>query len=236
MSKTNIVFVSVVRDVNMYRRCVSDNRHNRESRFVSFDNRAKNEPVSTLYNRFLDGYDYSSPAWIVFCHEDFEFLESFKNVVGILDISAIYGPVGGRLFCRHRWLLGGIWPGECVGRITQSDKDGGNWITFGRSVQTATIADVLDCQCLIVHSSLVRTHHLRFDEHLSFDLYAEDFCLGAAVKYGIITRILAIKCHHYSYGNLLPRFFEQKSYFYKQQLIQYLLFHYQILKSLQHPK
>ena len=206
------VIVSVVRDFDMYRRCVSENPHNSGLSFVAVDNRLGNEHVAVLYNRFLDEFDYSSPAWFVFCHEDFEFLESIAEKVGVLDVGAIYGPIGGRLLCRRQWMLGGMWPGEYVGSVIQSEKDGSNQVVIGSAVPTGTIADALDCQCLIVHSSLVQAHHLRFDERLSFDLYAEDFCLDAMVEHGVPTRILSIKCHHYSYGKLLPRFFEQKAY------------------------
>ncbi len=206
------VIVSAVRDFDMYRRCVSDNPHNRGLSFIAADNRTRNEHIATLYNRLLDEFDYSSPTWIIFCHEDFEFLESIAEKVCALDVGAIYGPIGGRLLCRRRWMLGGMWPGEYVGSVLQSEKDGSRQVVIGSVAPTGTIADALDCQCLIVHSSLIQTHRLRFDEHLSFDLYAEDFCLGAMVEYGIATRILSIKCHHYSYGKLLPRFFEQKEY------------------------
>ena len=206
------VIVSAVRDFDIYRRCVSDNPHNRGLSFVAVDNRPRNEHIATLYNRFLDKFDYSCPTWIIFCHEDFEFLESIAEKVCALDVGAIYGPIGGRLLCRRRWMLGGMWPGEYVGSVIHSDKDGSNQVVIGSVAPTGTIADALDCQCLIVHSSLVQTHRLRFDERLSFDLYAEDFCLGAMVENGIATRILSIQCHHYSYGKLLPRFFEQKAY------------------------
>ena len=181
------VIVSVVRDFDMYRRCVSENPHNSGLSFVAADNRLENEHVAVLYNRFLDEFDYSSPAWFVFCHEDFEFLESIAEKVGVLDVGAIYGPIGGRLLCRRQWMLGGMWPGEYVGSVIQSEKDGSNQVVIGSAVPTGTIADALDCQCLIVHSSLVQAHHLRFDERLSFDLYAEDFCLDAMVEHGVPT-------------------------------------------------
>lgn len=206
------VIISAVRDYDMYRRCVSENPHNSGLRFMAADNRSKNERVATLYNRLLDGFDYSRPTWIIFCHEDFEFLEPISDKVGALDTEALYGPIGGKLLCRRRWMLGGMWPGEHLGTVYQSEKDGSRPVVIGQSVETGTIVDTLDCQCLIVHSSLIHAHHLRFDEHLSFDLYVEDLCLGARVRHGILTRILSVKCHHYSYGKLLPRFFEQKAY------------------------
>ena len=212
MSQSNVIIVSVVRDFGMYQRCVSDNPLNKGVCLVAIDNRTINDRIPVLYNRFLNRYDYSKPSWIVFCHEDFEFLEAPAEKVKTLDYGSIYGPIGGKLLCRHRWMLGGVWKGEYLGCIIQSAKDGSDRISVGSHVQTGSIVDALDCQCLIVHSSLICAHHLRFDENLSFDLYAEDFCNGAAALCGISTRVLDIKCHHYSYGNLSAHFFDQKVY------------------------
>ena len=42
---------------------------------MAIDNNEENLPISARYNAFLDGYDYSNPAWFVFAHEDFELEE-----------------------------------------------------------------------------------------------------------------------------------------------------------------
>ena len=68
--------------------------------------------------------------------------------------------------------------------------------------------DTFDCQCLVVHSSLIRRYGLRFDERLSFDLYVEDFCVGAYERYGIESHILLMECHHFSQGSIGQRFYE----------------------------
>ena len=64
---------------------------------------------------------------------------------------------------------------------------------------------------MIAHSSLVQQRGLRFDEHLTFDLYVEDFCMAAAKK-GISARILPLGARHWSGGNVLPRYAEQEAY------------------------
>ena len=73
-----LVFVSVVRNPGLYARCVSSNVFNAGADFVCFDNTRDNVGVAGRYNSFLDSYDYSKPAWFVFCHEDWELLEDIR--------------------------------------------------------------------------------------------------------------------------------------------------------------
>lgn len=208
----DVVIFSVVRDLDMFHRCVSANPNNKDCAIYFFDNRDVNERVPVVYNRFLDAYDYSTASWFVLCHEDFEFLEPIGEILDDIDTDSIYGPIGGRLTPKFQWLLGGLWRSELKGEIIESAKDGSGLKRVGDCSPTGTVVDAVDCQCIVVHSDLVRRCHLRFDENLSFDLYAEDFCFGAYVNHMILTRILAIKCHHHSQGRLLPRFFSQKEY------------------------
>ena len=212
MAIDKVVIISVVRDFEMYAKCVSGNSHNANAVLQSYDNKDMRESVPVVYNRFLESYDYSYPAWFVFCHEDFEFLESVAEKLNSVDRQSIYGPIGGRLCPKWQWLLGGLWPGELKGAIIESAKDGSGLKFVGDGSPTGTIIDTVDCQCVIVHSDLVRDGRLRFDEALSFDLYAEDFCLNAAVRMNVVTRVLNLKCHHHSQGTLLPRFFDQKEH------------------------
>ena len=72
--------------------------------------------------------------------------------------------------------------------------------------------DTFDCQCLIVHSSLVERFSLRFDENFTFDLYVEDFCISAFENHGVISRILPMDCRHWSYGSVSDRFMRLKEY------------------------
>ena len=212
MPKINVVIVSVVRDFDMYRNCILRNSNMSESILKCFDNRENNENIPVLYNRFLDSFNYEKSAWIMFCHEDFELQEPIGKMLASVDKASIYGPIGGKLRSKRRWLLGGVWYGELKGTILESAKDGSELIRVGNGSATGTIIDALDCQCVIVHSDLVRKYHLRFDEKLSFDLYAEDFCLGAYVNHHVLTRIISLKCHHHSHSKPLQRFFAQKAY------------------------
>ncbi|MBQ6327426.1 MAG: hypothetical protein IJI35_00290, partial [Kiritimatiellae bacterium] len=90
------VFVTVVRDKAMYDRLVKGNPNNAGAEFVAFDNLAENLPVTRRYNSFLEGWDYSRPAWFVFLHEDYEFLEPLGACLDRVDPRCIYGTVGAR--------------------------------------------------------------------------------------------------------------------------------------------
>lgn len=200
--------ISVVRDFATYERCVRKNPHIPDGSIVMLDNRERNDFVGSCYNRFLDGYDYTRPAWFVFCHEDFEIQDDIVSVLAGADKHSVYGPIGVvtrvrlGLFCQ--WWLQGL--------VSECDRTGNGEVLVGRSVPRDTPVETLDCQCLIVHSSFVQKTGIRFDENLSFDLYVEDFCIQAKENYAAITRILPLKCRHWSHGNVQKRYFEQEAY------------------------
>ena len=202
-----VVCVSVVRDFAMYERCIGENRFLAGAVKHFIDNRGENSRISVCYNRFIDAYDFAIPAWFVFCHEDFEIKEKVYTRLNNIDRDTLWGPIGAstkvRLGVYHQWRL--------VGLIEQSDKDGANSFMLGNAVPIGTPVETFDCQCLIVHSSLVKKLGLRFDENLTFDLYVEDFCIAAAKK-GIRSRILPIKAHHWSGGSVQPRYAVQEAY------------------------
>ncbi len=207
------LLISVVRNAAMYRRCIADNKFCDGCELLKFDNRAKNEFISVLYNRALNGLDYSTPRWLVFAHEDFEAREPLAAKLAEADESRIYGVIGGRAELHQLpWLLGGIWSDVIVGEIEQSDKDGSNVKRIGVAAPTNTPVEAVDCQFLAVHSSLVERFHLRFDERLSFDLYTEDFSINAFVHHQVKTALLNLACCHHSGGCVQPRFFKQLAY------------------------
>ena len=192
------VFVAVVRDHDMYARLVKGNPSNAGGEFVAFDNLAENLSVTARYNSFLDSWDYSREAWFVFVHEDYEFLEPVGPLLAKADRKSIYGTCGAR----------STHPGDDIVWALNSNRDGTNLGVYGRPFRGQPTVLTSDCNCLMVHSSLVREFGLRFDEKLTFDLYAEDFEIGAFERFGIATRILGVANHHYSFGNIAPRFFE----------------------------
>lgn len=203
-----VAIVSVVRDFAMYERCIRGNPHCRGCELVSIDNREQNDGIGVCYNRFIESRPADEEMWYVFCHEDFELKESFVPKLEFIDRDCLWGPIGAatevKLGLYHRWML--------RGSIEECKKDGSLLRQIGTSVSEGTPVETFDCQCVIVHSSLVRRHHLRFDKNLTFDLYAEDFCIAAKERAGIISRILPLKVCHWSGGSVQPRYYKQESY------------------------
>ena len=196
------VFVTVVRDREMYDRLVRNNPNNAGAEFVAFDNLAENLPVTRRYNSFLEGWDYSRPAWFVFLHEDYEFLEPLGACLDRVDRRCIYGTVGAR----------STRPGDDALWALNSNRDGSELGLYGSPISAPVPVLTADCNCLIVHSDLVRDYSLRFDENLTFDLYAEDFEMNAFERFGVRTKVLGVRNHHYSFGHMAKRFFEQRRY------------------------
>ena len=203
-----IVYITVVRDFSMYSRCLQENANMYGARRVVFDNREKNEPITVLYNRFLDSYDYTMPAWFVFCHEDFSPDERIEDVMSGLPKDSLWGPIGA--VTEIRWGVFCRWRG--VGGVTILGKDGMAPASVGECVPNGFIAETLDYCCLVVHSSLIKENRMRFDENLSFDLYVEDFCISANEKHSIPTRIVNFCCRHFSKASPGPRYRKQHKY------------------------
>ena len=195
-----MTFVSVVRDSQMYDRLVRNNPNNAGAKFVVYDNSVENSTIPSRYNSFIGSFDYSNPDWFVFCHEDFQFLEPLEPLLLGLPRDSIYGVFGAKLRV----------PG--VGLQIDSCKDGSDMSFRGVPVKCPTSVDTVDCACLVVHSSLVAQYGLRFDENLTYDLYTEDFGIYAREKFGIDTKVIPVRTHHYSYGSIQPRFYSQLSY------------------------
>lgn len=207
-SDVSVIFVSVVRDYDMYDKCVGQNKFCRNVRLNPIDNRVENKGISQRYNEFLDDYEYSREAWFVFCHEDWQILEEPEKKLQGLDKNCLYGCIGVRYEESTPNDL--IHP---VGRIVQCDKTGKNRIVVGRQVCIGgEFADTVDCQCLIVHSSLIQRHKLRFDENLTFDFYVEEFCINASERYDVKLKVIPLKCVHYSGGNITERFYNSVKY------------------------
>lgn len=203
-----VVLVSVVRDFAMYGRCVGANACAADCSRVALDNREQNEGIPVRYNRFLAERPADEDAWYVFCHEDFELLAPLPPLLAQADPGALWGPIGASTRVRfgvyHQWRL--------VGSVEECAKDGSNRRRIGESVPQGTPVETFDCQCLAVHSSLVRRHGLRFDEALTFDLYAEEFCIAAKERAGVVSRILPVAARHWSGGRVQPRYYAQEAH------------------------
>lgn len=201
-----VFVISVVRDWKMYERCVSGNPLLKDCNLKPFENIIRNERIPIIYNLFLDEYDYDNPAWFIFCHEDFQFYENPICHLNNVSNTFIYGPIGAILEKSESNFLGGIWCTKLKGEIEESDKQGNNIRNMGVPITDNNKVDTLDCQCVIIHSETIKKYNLRFDENLSFDLYVEDFCASAFTEHNVESRIMPLKCRHWSQGSILERF------------------------------
>lgn len=198
--------ISVIRDFKLYNQLVKENLNWGNATFIAIDNRTENKTIPVRYNAFLDAYDYSNPDWFVFCHEDWELKEELSQILASLDKNALYGPIGrvkNYAFCFCK---------ENIGQILESNKDGTDVAPMGIPCPQLRELGTFDCQCLIVHSTLIEKYHFRFDEALTFDLYVEDFCIQAYERASVPSMCLQLCCQHYSRGILSERFYKQYRY------------------------
>jgi organic radical activating enzyme len=169
--------------------------------------------ITKIYNDLIDIYDQEKTSWIIFCHEDFELLENPIQILENCDKSYIYGTFGARII---RTPSGKLYR-EYVGKIFDSNKENTNFRILGSDFINKTTVDTLDCQCIIIHSETLQKYKLRFDPRLRFNLYVEDFCLTALIKYKIQSKVLQIQCCHHSQSDgcldLYPDFHSDLSIF-----------------------
>jgi 2-polyprenyl-3-methyl-5-hydroxy-6-metoxy-1,4-benzoquinol methylase len=193
-----IILISAYLDKALYSVCVTENpfvRDNPSCITVGFDNSTENLSIPVRYNQFLDKWDDDEAAWFVFCHSDWEIREDLAPLLRHLDRNTLYGPIGPIFYSNGD----GSFTQEYRGQCHEKKRDGSNERLQYCSVHhTGALVDTFDCQSLIVHSSLIARHLLRFDEALHFDLYVEDFCIDALEKCGIKSRILNIQCCHWN--------------------------------------
>lgn len=202
----NVVVVTVYITPEMYHAFFSANPYLEGCAVLGVDNRVLNRGLPVVYNEIIEGY-LEQECWLFFMHEDLE-VKSCLDVVYSLDKAYIYGTFGVDLQSNVP---------VAYGRHTCSDKDGSNAVDAGLVVNEATKVQTLDCQTLLVHTSLLAKYpQLRFDEKLSFDLYTEDFCINARVRYGIEARVFPLKFQHYSHGNITQRYHDGLRYLAKK--------------------
>jgi hypothetical protein len=177
-----------------------------------YDNTKENIGISKRYNDFLNGSSHDD-TWFIFCHQDFGFMEDPYSRIKDLDKNFIYGPIGAvrkkGVFFRKSKIR--FEKKVLLGQINQANNDyrfykNGIYITKPRVVET------IDCCCIIVHSSLIKKYNLRFDEHLTFHLYAEDLSLCALFNHGIKTKAIQIECRHSSLGIASRDFYDSLEY------------------------
>ncbi|TSD93133.1 hypothetical protein FOS14_23735 [Skermania sp. ID1734] len=176
-----------------------------------YDNTGANVAIPYRYNHFID--NEMGAGWVMFAHHDMRFEEDPWPLIRNLPTSSIYGVVGAVVVPGRRYLHIGREAGRlritrgrfrhvrCLGQVKcQTDLYPPG--VFGEPVEDFPVVDTVDCCCIIVHSSLIRRHGLRFDPQFAWHFYSEDFSLTAKARFGIETRVVQIDCGHYGFGTL----------------------------------
>ncbi|WP_170426100.1 hypothetical protein [Ruegeria arenilitoris] len=174
----------------------SKNRFLSEKEVHLIDNRSRSAGLPELYNEIVKKY-LNEDVWLFFVHEDFEVQGRFFDTEHLAP-EAIYGTFGVRME-GHAPIAFGLH--KC------SEKDGSSVLEVGLPVTSPVWVETLDCVALLLHTRLLRERPgLRFDENLTFDLYAEDICINAQENFGIPVMVLPVEFQHYSKGFVSERY------------------------------
>lgn len=212
MPETKVV--CVVNNYDIFNSVVKNNENLKNCEIIDYDNTTENIPITKRYNDLIDNnINENSDFWVAFIHQDFGFRENLNSLLKKMDKKHIYGAVGATL---HKGLFIGkegfktsialIW-----GRILQGNNDF-NFKKYGLPIIVPITADAIDCCCIMMHSSLIAKHHLRFDENLSFHMYAEELCYRVKKEYKVKTKVIQTKCFHLGKGSLNEEFQKSAQY------------------------
>jgi GT2 family glycosyltransferase len=219
------IIVAVVNKIDLFSSTILENRFMNPHAIHRYDNRESNIGISRRYNDFID-HHMPDDAWVVFCHQDFGFEEEIEPKLARLDKNVIYGPIGTgptkqlvfiaslSRYGFERLRIGFYDRWKKFGRIMQ--KTARKTVRMGQFIRKPVVVDTLDSCCMIVHSSLIRKHNLRFDERLDWHLYVEDFSLNAKRNGNIATKAVQFKCFHLSGGTIDFTFHENLIYLKKK--------------------
>jgi hypothetical protein len=160
------------------------------------DNRERAAGLSQIYNEII-ARNIDEDRWLFFAHEDFEIQGAFIDT-SQLATNGVYGTFGVRLV--------GNAPAPYGCHIC-SNKDGSKRTAVGIKISQPTWVETLDCQSVLLHTRMLRANpFLRFDETLTFDLYAEELCLNAQENHGIPVLVVPMEFQHYSHGRVTERY------------------------------
>ncbi len=198
----DIKLVTVFINLEMYHRFFTANANVTYYELIGIDNRSFNRGLPKIYNEVIERY-INDDCWLFFTHEDFE-IKRDLSVIDSLDSGSVYGTFG--INFEHDAPVG-------YGNHVCSNKDGSSPVDVGKEILDAVKVQTLDCQSILVHTSLLKQYPLlRFDEQLTFDLYAEDFSINAQEKHGIDVKVFPLKFQHYSHGKVTAMYHEGLRY------------------------
>lgn len=204
----DIRFICVSNNEILYKQCIEANFFVSQYPILKFNNLLDNVPIPKRYNSAIDQVLKDNfHGWLFFIHNDFVFLENPESILKSLNKNHIYGPIGAKLINGKKKILGQI-----------NQKHNETFMKHGIEIIEPTLVDTVDCQCLFIHSDLIRKYNLKFDENSLFDFhqYAECFCLDALYKYNIKTYAVQINCQHLSWGKLTKSYYNAEAYLKKK--------------------
>lgn len=202
MKTMPVKIVCVINNYEIFNKTIVTNAHMSDLPIHVYDNTVENIPISQRYNHYIKNY-MQNEDWLIFCHQDFGFLEDPRKKLQALDAKCIYGPIGAArkkgIFIRNSRVL--FEQKKLYGQINQARNDE-RYYQNGIYLNKPKRVDTIDCCCMIVHASLINQYSLSFDETFQFHLYIEDFTLRAQYSFGVKTKAVQIKCKHSSIGRL----------------------------------
>ena len=207
-----IQVVTVVNNYVQYEHNIENNPFYKNFDLVHFDNTIENLVVPARYNYFIDNF-LSPDGWVMFCHQDFFVNEDLSSKLSGLDRNCIYGVVGTKSYqctgiilrlkgaraftIRKKRFFENIEYGQ---HLQLFDGDKAKIKLKGKKVKKPFEVDTLDSCCLLMHSSLIRKHNLKFDEKFDFSLYQADLSIMVRKLYNIKTKVLQLNCCHLGMG------------------------------------
>lgn len=215
----NAKVICVVNNWEIFDKVVKNNENLKNCEYFISDNTKEDVAITKRYNSFIENSIGKEDFWCLFIHQDFGIMEDIDLVLKKLNQNYIYGAVGVKNFK-------GIFFGKknkdrnlgfktsfklMLGQILQGENNFDLKKRWATALFQPTV-DAIDCCCIIIHSSLIKKHNLRFDENLSFHLYAEELCYSAKKNHQIKTKVIQMKCFHLGQGTLNEEFEKSAQY------------------------
>ncbi|MDD5699210.1 MAG: hypothetical protein PHH77_11390 [Victivallaceae bacterium] len=213
MSKSKTHVVTVVSDFELYEKCVKSNPYLKDCVLTAYDNSREAISIVQRYNDFIENHlrKISPHDWIIFCNQEFGFLEDFKELLNTLAPNSIYGIMGAEIkrkfswrrfrFCDKLFKIGKVFddPGQAPPP------------RFRRQRKLKQV-ETLDSCCMMVNAELLQDFSLSFNEKLPFYFYVEEFCLAAFYKYKIKSYVLPLNAFYACPREFPPEYFESRDY------------------------
>ena len=182
--------ITAVEDVFRYERNIYNNRYLSPESLSRHMQRIRREEDSTaaLLNGLLN--QNSVTGWCIVCPDSLELLEDPLPALENADPDCLYCVAGRRVVTNYR--RHGF--SETVGQVRRSA--GGKALPHfvGLPCASGTPVDTPLYGFLMVHVTLLTRFRLQFSLDIPAPYILEDFCLYAADRHGIVTRVLPLDC------------------------------------------